>query len=46
MEQELQLGQKVQLSWHVRDCLILPMDENAPEVIGAELFTGDEEVGA
>ena len=47
VEQELQLGQPVQLSWHVRDCLLLPMDENAPEVIGAELFTGEgEEVGA
>lgn len=46
LEQELELGQSVQLSWHVRDCLILPMDANAPEVVGAELFTGDEEVGA
>lgn len=46
-ETELRLGEPVQLSWHVRDCLILPMDENAPEVIGAELFTGEgEEVGA
>ena len=47
IEQDLVLGNPVQLSWHVRDCLILPMDENAPEVIGAELFTGEgEEVGA
>ncbi len=46
LEQDLELGQNVQLSWHVRDCLILPLDANAPEVIGAELFTGDEEVGA
>ncbi|MDO4629977.1 MAG: ABC transporter ATP-binding protein, partial [Planctomycetia bacterium] len=43
----LTLGESVDLSWHASDSLILPLDKDAPEVIGAELFTGDdEEVGA
>lgn len=42
----LELAQPVQLSWHVNDCLILPLDESQGEVVGAELFTEEEEVGA
>ncbi|MDO4575147.1 MAG: ABC transporter ATP-binding protein [Planctomycetia bacterium] len=42
----LKLGESVQLSWHVSDCLLLPMDESQGEVMGAELFTEEGEVGA
>ena len=45
-QNQFKLGETVQLSWHVRDCLVLPMDESQGEVIGAELFTEEEEVGA
>lgn len=38
-------GEPVQMLWHVNDCQVLPMDDSVGEVVGAELFTEEEEVG-